>query len=64
MHQMLTQPEMRRRMGEQARARMVRDHRLDRQLDALGDRMRRITQPSTALDAARATRAAAPSRKR
>jgi glycosyltransferase involved in cell wall biosynthesis len=64
LHQMLTRPDLRQRMGEQARARMVRHHRLDRQLDALGDRMRRITQPGTALEVARATRVAAPTRKR
>nr|WP_297530509.1 glycosyltransferase [uncultured Roseateles sp.] len=76
MHQMLTQPALRQRMGEQARARMVHHHRLDRQLDALGERMRRITRPGSELEAARATRAthatpvthatpsAAPARKR
>ena len=76
MHQMLTQPALRQRMGEQARARMVHHHRLDRQLDALGVRMRSITRPGSELEAARATRAthatpvthatpsAAPARKR
>lgn len=64
MHQMLTQPELRRRMGDQARARMVRHHRLDRQLDALGERMRHITRPGSALEVARATRVTAPARKR
>lgn len=63
-HQMLTQPELRQRMGEQARARMVRHHRLDRHLDALGDRMRHITRPGSALEVARATRVTAPARKR
>ncbi len=44
MHQMLTQPELRRRMGEAARTRMVSHHRLDHALAALGDRMRRVAR--------------------
>lgn len=63
-HQMLTQPELRLRMGEQARARMVCHHRLDQQLDTLGDRMRRISRPGGALAVARAPRVTTPARKR
>lgn len=54
MHQMLTQPALRQRMGEQARARMVRLHRLDRLLDALGERMRLVAGHSRRHSAANA----------
>ncbi len=48
MHQMLTLHELRRRMGEAARARMERHHRLDRALERLADRMRTLARPAGA----------------
>ncbi|MDH0868157.1 glycosyltransferase [Mitsuaria sp. GD03876] len=48
MHQMLTLHELRRRMGEAARARMEKHHRLDRALEGLANRMRSLARPATA----------------
>ena len=62
MHQMLTLHDLRRRMGQAARARMERHHRLDRSLERLAERMRLLARPTqtgaTSLAVARVPRVA------
>ena len=52
MHQMLTLHELRQRMGQAARARMERHHRLDEALQRLAERMRLLARPAAAAPSA------------
>lgn len=64
LHQMLTQPELRQRLGLQARERMVSHHRLSERLDGLGERMVQLARPGAGLAVARVPRVANAGRKR